>query len=77
MTTFSVESCKKPVFKYRNSHPKVLLAKGVLKICSKFTGENPFRSEISIKLQIALRHGFSPVNLMHIFRTPFPRNTSG
>ena len=27
--------------------------------------------------EIALRHEFSPVNLLHIFRTPFPRNTSG
>ena len=26
---------------------------------------------------IALRHGCSPVNLLHIFRTAFPRNTSG
>ena len=26
---------------------------------------------------IALRHGCSPVNLLHIFRTPFPENTSG
>ena len=31
-----------------------------------------------IKLEeIALRHGCSPVNLLHIFRTPFPRNISG
>ena len=27
--------------------------------------------------KIALRHWSSPVNLMHIFRTLFPRNTSG
>ena len=26
---------------------------------------------------LALRHGCSPVNLLHILRTPFPRNTSG
>ena len=37
---------------------------------------------ISIKLEsnffdIALRHGCSPVNLLHIFRTSFPRNSSG
>ena len=56
--------------------------KGVLKICSKFTGEHPCRSVISIKLQsnfieIALRHGCSPVNLLHIFRTHFSRNTFG
>ena len=35
----------------RSSHPEVFLTKGVLKICSKFTGEHPYRSAISIKLQ--------------------------
>ena len=30
-----------------------------------------------VALQIALRHGCSPVNLLHIFRTPFLKNTSG
>ena len=43
----------------------------VLKKCSKFTGEQPGRSVISIKLQnsfikIALRYWCSPVNLLHI-----------
>ena len=28
-------------------------------------------------IEIALRHGCSPVSLLNIFRTPFPRNTSG
>ena len=28
-------------------------------------------------IEIALRHGCSPVHLLHIFRTPFPKNTSG
>ena len=65
----------------RCSRPEVLLGKGVLKICNKFTGEHPCRSAISIKLQsnfieITLRHARPPVNLLHIFRTPFPRNTS-
>ena len=50
--------------------------------CSKFTGEHLCRSVISIKLQsnfidILLQHEFSPVNLLHIFRTPFLKNTSG
>ena len=27
-------------------------------------------------IEIALRHGCSLVNLLHIFRTPFPQNTS-
>ena len=34
----------------RNSHPEVFLRKGVLKICSEFTGKHPCRSVISIKL---------------------------
>ena len=28
-------------------------------------------------IEIVLRHGFSPVNLLHIFRTSFLKNTSG
>ena len=63
---------------YRSSRPEMFLKKGVLKICSKFTGDHPCRSVISIKLlcnfiEIALRDGCSPVNLLHIFRTPFLR----
>ena len=34
----------------RSSHPEVFLGKGVLKICSKFTGEHPCRSVISATL---------------------------
>ena len=30
-----------------------------------------------VAIEIALRHRCSPVNLLHIFRTPFPRKTSG
>ena len=67
---------------YRSSRPEVLLGKGALKICSKFTWDHQCRSAISIKLQnkfieITLRHGCSPVNLLHIFRTSFPKNTYG
>ena len=46
---------------FRGSHPEVFFEKGFLKICSKFTGEHPYRS----------------VNLLDIFRTPFPKNISG
>ena len=28
-------------------------------------------------IEITLRQRCSPVNLLHIFRTPFPKNTSG
>ena len=85
---------------FRSSRPEVFFGEGVLKICSKFTGEHPCRSAISIRLlcnkftgehpcrsvisikllcnfiEITLRHGCSPVNLQHIFRTPSPKNTS-
>ena len=65
----------------RSSHPEVFLGKGVLKICSKFTGEHPCQSAISMKLlcnfiTITLRYGCSPVNLLHIFRISFLKNTS-
>ena len=70
------------LFQCRSSPPKVFLLKGVLKVCSKFIGEHPCRSVISIRLQsnfieITLLHGCSAVNLLHIFSTPFPKNFSG
>ena len=59
----------------------MFLEKSVLKICSKLTAEYPCRIAIPIKFQsnfikVTLRHGCSPVNLLHIFRTPFLKNTS-
>ena len=64
----------------RSSHPEVLVGKSVLKMCSKFTGEHSCRSVIPINLQgnfieITLWHGCCPANLLHIFRTPFLKNT--
>ena len=66
----------------RSSTSEVFLGKSVLKICNKFTGENPCQSEISIKLlynfiEITLRHGCYPVNLVHIFRPPIYKDTYG
>ena len=71
----------------RSSSPEAFLGKAVLKICNKFTGEHPCWSVISTKLrcnfiEIKLQHGcsmkwnFIPVNLLHIFRTHFYKNTS-
>ena len=65
----------------RSSHQEVFLRKAALKICSKFTGEHPCRIVISVKMlcnfiEITLWHVCSPVNLLHIFRIRFPRNTS-
>ena len=50
---------------------KLFLRKCVRKICSNFKGEHPCQSVISIKLlcnfiEITLRHGCPPVNLLHI-----------
>ena len=56
----------------RSSRPDVFLGKGALKICSKFTGYL-----LCNFIEIALQNGCSPENLLHIFRTPFPKNTSG
>ena len=58
----------------------MFLEKGFLKICSKFTGEHPCWSVISIKLQsnfieIALPHRCFPINLLHNIRTPIKKNT--
>ena len=66
--------------KHRSNLPEVFSGKGALKTCSKFTGEHPCQSVISINFQsnfieITLRYGCSPVKLLHIFRTPFLKNT--
>ena len=68
--------------KFKSSPSEVFLGKDVPKICRKFPGEHPCRSAILIKLQsnfieITLQHECSPVNLLHIFRTPFLKNASG
>ena len=54
-------------------------SRGVLKIGSKFTTEHSCGSVISIKLQSNFIETtlWPPVNLLHIYRTPFPKNTSG
>ena len=67
---------------YKSSSLEVFIEKSVLKICSKFTGEHPCQSVISIKLQsnfieVILQNRCSPVNLLNNFRTLFPKNTSG
>ena len=70
------------LFLFKNIPPEIFLGKEILEICSKFKGEHPWRSVVSIKLlcnfnEIAFWHECSPVNFLHIFRTPFPGNTSG
>ena len=79
LSLFSPISCSGSPF--RRSLLDVFLGKVVQKICSNFKGESSCRSAVLIKLQsnfieITFRHGCSPVNLLHIFKTPFPKNTS-
>ena len=50
-------------------------------VCSKFTGEHPCRSVISIMslcsfIEIVLRPEYSSVNFVRVFRTLFYKNTS-
>ena len=78
------EKCKKLGIGYIQKQP----SKGVLiKRCSGnmqqiYMREHPCRSVISIKLksnfiETTLRHGWSPVDLLHTFKTSFNKNTSG
>ena len=58
--------------KFRSSRSEVFLGKGVLKICSKFTGEHSSRSVILITLQnnfveITIWHGCSPLKFAAYF----------
>ena len=67
--------CRIIFIQNRSSHPEVFLG-GVLKKCSKFTGEHLCWSKISIKLQsnfieVTLRHGRSRVNLLAYFQNTF------
>ena len=66
----------------RISPPEVFLGKGILKICSKVTGQDPCQSVISIKMfcnfiEITLWHGCFLVTLLQIFPILFPRNAGG
>ena len=73
----------KAIFQYQNGlkHP----FRGVLwKSCSEnmqqmyrrtTTPKCDFNKESNF-IEIKFRHGCSPVNLLHIFTTPFPKNTS-
>ena len=55
-------------------------SRGVLKKRCSENMQQSYRRTPMLKLnfiEIALRHGCSLVNLLHIFRTPFLKNTAG
>ena len=61
----------------KQNQPPVVFCK---KWCSeKFRRiqKQPFRGVLCNFIEITLWHGCSPVNLQHIFGTPFTKNTSG
>ena len=53
----------------RSSRTEVFLGKGVMKICSKFTGEHPCQSAILLRYRCS-------VSLLYFLRTPFLKNNS-
>ena len=56
----------------------VPLRNSVLKISCKFTGEHPCQSMMLCNFIVnTFWRGCSPANLLHIFRTSNPKNTSG
>ena len=77
LTRFWIHLCV--IHLIRSSHPEVFLGKSVLRICSRSTGEHTCRSAklLCNFIEITLWHGCSSVNLLHIFRTAFLKNTSG
>ena len=67
-------------FQFITDRAKKQLPRSVLrKRCSEITQQIYRRTPMpkSNFIEIVLRHGCSPVNLLHIFRTPFYKNTSG
>ena len=62
-----------PARNSRRSRPEMYLWKGVLEICSKFMGNT--HSEVRLHTS-AWVFSCKSTNLLHIFRTPFLKNTS-
>ena len=61
------------VSQYRSSRPEVFLRKGDLKICSKFRGEHPCRSVISINILLTVVYILTQIQLNLINRSKLIR----
>ena len=83
-----MDLCQDPKYPEQSMMIEKQPSKRVLKkMCSEnmqqiYRGTPLLKYVMSIKLQsnfikITLQHGYSPVNLLHIFRTHFLKNTSG
>ena len=73
------------VYTFNNGYGYVIQAnrkQPFIRILKISSSEHPCGSVISMKLpcniiKITLQHGCFPVNLLHIFKTRFPKNTYG
>ena len=54
--------------KKTSSYPEIKVAISIKLLCIKL---------LFNFIEITFRHGCCPINLLHIFRAPFPKNTSG
>ena len=74
---FSLEPCRK----FRSSHPQVFFYKWCSENMHKIYRRTPTPkydfNKVAKQLEIELWHESSPVNLQHIFATPFSKNISG
>ena len=69
------------VLYFQKQSPRCVLSKR----CSKnmqqiYRGKLLLKCDLNLQsnfIEITLRHRCSPVNLLHIFKTPFSKNTSG
>ena len=72
----------RPAVFYQRQPPKGVTKKRCSENIQQIYRRTPCRSAISVKLlcnfiEITLPHECSPVNLLHIFRTSFLKNTPG
>ena len=75
------ERRRQPFHLLQKQPSRDILRKRCSENISKFTWEQPSQCSISINLlcnfiEFALRHGCPPINLLHSFWKPFPKNTT-
>ena len=68
----------------RSGPPQVFLGKGCSETMQQIYRRTPMPkcnfNKVAWQsnfIKMTLQHGYSPVNLLHIFRKPFPKNTCG
>ena len=71
LTRMSIEPCVRVV---KKQHSRVVYRKRCSKNIQQIYRRTPMQSNF---IEIALRHRYSPVQLLHIFRIIFNKNTCG